>query len=392
MNSSVKFLLPTTIVGFACGFAEAAAVLPPKTIATPNEIANAAFAARRVCLRIMLPPPGMDALPGKSLWDGGLSRRGGFLHQREEHGGEERQGGDAERGGEDTRIPVAGAVDDDRAEPAAARDGGDRRGRDDEDRRDPDAGEDERQRERELDAHEHPELRHPHPPRRVDHVAIDRVDGEVRVRQNRRHGEDDERDGVVPEADAEHRDAERDQDEARQRAPDVRHAGGEEQPTMEVTEPEADRQREQQPDPECGAGQLEMLGGLHEQEVRVVADEPERVDERVHADLPNRTQGVSARWRRTSRPSATSARATTIPPAMKISVLKTSWPSAVKIGAPRPFATTNDATVAIETVETVAMRRPARIVGSASGSSTRVNVWIRVNPEPRATSTISAGT
>ena len=57
MNSSVKFLLPTITVGFAFGFAEATAAVPPKTIATPNEIAKAAFAARRVCLRIMFPPP-----------------------------------------------------------------------------------------------------------------------------------------------------------------------------------------------------------------------------------------------------------------------------------------------------------------------------------------------
>ena len=60
-----------------------------------------------------------------------------------------------------------------------------------------------------------------------------------------------------------------------------------------------------------------------------------------------------------------------MPPAAKISVLKTSCWSAVKIGRPRPFGMTNGATVAIEIVETVAMRRPARIAGSASGSSTR---------------------
>ncbi len=60
MNSSVKFLFPTVIVGFACGFAEATAAAPPKTIATPNEIANAAFAARRVCFLIMRPASSLD--------------------------------------------------------------------------------------------------------------------------------------------------------------------------------------------------------------------------------------------------------------------------------------------------------------------------------------------
>ena len=53
---------------------------------------------------------------------------------------------------------------------------------------------------------------------------------------------------------------------------------------------------------------------------------------------------------------------------------------------------TNAATVAIEIVETVAIRRPAMIVGSASGSSTRVNVCARVRPDPRAASSASAGT
>ncbi len=53
---------------------------------------------------------------------------------------------------------------------------------------------------------------------------------------------------------------------------------------------------------------------------------------------------------------------------------------------------TNDATVAIEMVETVATRSPVRIAGSASGSSTRMNVCERVKPDPRAASTSSTGT
>ena len=53
---------------------------------------------------------------------------------------------------------------------------------------------------------------------------------------------------------------------------------------------------------------------------------------------------------------------------------------------------TNAATVAIDTVETVAMRRPAMIAGSASGSSTRRNVCTRVRPVPRAASSASGGT
>src|SRR5947209_7306228 len=56
MYSSGKFLVPITIVGpdFVAGRAVPAA--PPRTIATPKEIANAAFAALRVCFLITSTP------------------------------------------------------------------------------------------------------------------------------------------------------------------------------------------------------------------------------------------------------------------------------------------------------------------------------------------------
>src|SRR5438045_6207172 len=61
MNSSAKFLVPTGIVGFGPDAVVVGAVVPlppppqhavrPIRSATPKEIANAALAARRVCLR-----------------------------------------------------------------------------------------------------------------------------------------------------------------------------------------------------------------------------------------------------------------------------------------------------------------------------------------------------
>src|SRR5437762_13904096 len=61
MNSSAKFLVPTVIVGFGPDAVVVGAVVPlpppppqavrPIRSATPKEIANAALAARRVCLR-----------------------------------------------------------------------------------------------------------------------------------------------------------------------------------------------------------------------------------------------------------------------------------------------------------------------------------------------------
>src|ERR1700758_2763599 len=56
MYSSPKFFVPMTIVGAAVGDERAAPAEPPRMIATPNEMANAALAALRVCLRITATP------------------------------------------------------------------------------------------------------------------------------------------------------------------------------------------------------------------------------------------------------------------------------------------------------------------------------------------------
>jgi len=53
---------------------------------------------------------------------------------------------------------------------------------------------------------------------------------------------------------------------------------------------------------------------------------------------------------------------------------------------------TNTASVAIATVLTVAMRSPAMISGSASGSSTRQSNWRCVRPIPRPASRTFSGT
>ncbi len=50
----MKFFVPMTIVGAAALCFVAAVADPPKRIATPSEMAKAAFAARRVCFLITL--------------------------------------------------------------------------------------------------------------------------------------------------------------------------------------------------------------------------------------------------------------------------------------------------------------------------------------------------
>ncbi len=79
MYSSAKFFVPSTIVGFAptvfvalCAAPADTAVSPIRS-ATPNETANAALAARRVCFRTIssssrLSVPGGPYAVGAILW------------------------------------------------------------------------------------------------------------------------------------------------------------------------------------------------------------------------------------------------------------------------------------------------------------------------------------
>src|SRR2546429_65224 len=146
MNCSGKFFVPTMIVGFFAAVECEATAVPPKRSGTPNAIANAALAARRVCLRTMTLPFGSGPPPARSL----------------------------------------------------------------------------------------------------DGVPVDAVHAEERVRQDRGDREYDERDRVVPEADPEDREPERDQHQARQRAAEIRGADREERAAVEVPEPDAERERDEQ--------------------------------------------------------------------------------------------------------------------------------------------------
>ena len=103
---------------------------------------------------------------------------------------------------------------------------------------------------------------------------------------------------------------------------------------MQVPEPDAERDREQQGDPHRGAAQLEVLDDLRQDQVRVVADEVERVDERVrlegvgeqaHVALRSRVHGISARCAVTSRTSAARASAIASAPVAMNSVWKLDW-------------------------------------------------------------------
>ncbi len=60
-----------------------------------------------------------------------------------------------------------------------------------------------------------------HPPRGVDQVRVDAVDAEIRVRDDRRHRQDHERELDDRQAESEERVADREHRQARQRAADV---------------------------------------------------------------------------------------------------------------------------------------------------------------------------
>src|SRR5579884_1017694 len=264
MYSSVKFFVPIVTVGVAV--CEARAVLPMSS-ATPSAIANAALAARRVCFRIIPDSLRSGNADLRTLDRGDPPTRGGPADRPQHAARRERERGNPKRGGDDAGEPVARLVEDDLAEASPARDRRDDRGRDHEDRSDPDPAEDERQCKRKLDAAQDLTAAHPHPPRGLDDVWVDAVDGEVRVRQDRRDREHDEGCGVVPETDPEDREPERDEDGARERATHVRDADRNERATVEMAEQEAERQRDRERDPERGARELDVLERLHEQQV-----------------------------------------------------------------------------------------------------------------------------
>src|SRR6185312_10267150 len=103
---------------------------PPQAVrpirsATPKEIANAALAARRVCLRNIRCPPSL-ALPlsGPVLRETLRSRshpaRRGARHERQDKCGRQRHRRDAQRGGEHAGFVVYGQIGHDLAEAAAS--------------------------------------------------------------------------------------------------------------------------------------------------------------------------------------------------------------------------------------------------------------------------------
>ena len=120
---------------------------------------------------------------------------------------------------------------------------------------------------------------------------------------------------------------------------------------------------------------------LCEQAAGVVADEAERVGERPRPELvaedhaaARRVHGVSARCASTSSPSAASARSDREPAGGDQLGLEDVVLDRDEDRRAEPLGMTNAATVARLIVVTVAMRRPAMIAGSASGSSTRQRI------------------
>ena len=140
-------------------------------------------------------------------------------------------------------VAVGVDVDDRVAERDHPGERGDRRRGDHVDRRDADAAEDQRQRQRQLHAPHDLGPRHAHAARGVDRVAVDLAHARVGVGQDRRDREQHQRQRQVREAHAEIGDEERDQREARHRAADVGDVDREEAALADVAEPEPERDR-----------------------------------------------------------------------------------------------------------------------------------------------------
>ena len=159
------------------------------------------------------------------------------------------------------------------------------------------------------------------------------------------------------------------------------------------------RQRDQERQPERRPRELELLHRLRQQEARVVADEPDRIDERAGVELVEEDhsvlcdQGASAAAEADQRrvagerePDRESAGGVDL----GLERVRLGEREEDRVAEP-VRASRNAAIVAIEIVETTAIRSPLMIVGTASGSSTRVSIWRRVRPIPSAASSTSGG-
>ena len=256
--------------------------------------------------------------------------------------------------------------------------------------RDADAGHDRRQRHRQLDLEGDLAPGQPVAARRVDRLRIDPTDAHVGVGDDRRDREQDERDADVQEADAEEGDEEHDQAERRDRAADVRGARGEELVARRCGRarcPAASRtpwrSRRHERELEVGPGELQHLAqpaDAHGAGLRLalVEDEVDRVPEG-----PERRRGSSAH-----RPlpggggaldeSTTSS--STVASSDHQQGGRDDIAAEGRVGedlSAEPAGAREEREAAMPTVEDAAIRMPAKIVGSAIGSSTRNRIWLR---------------
>src|SRR6185436_8068081 len=175
----------------------------------------------------------------------------------------------------------------------------------------------------------------------------------------------------------------------------------------DVPEPDADRQRDQRGDRRRGERQLDVHPGqlpdlaepadldgaglrlaLMEDEVDRVSEGTQRGEHGAH-DATARSHGVQSHCTTSTISSRAVASRIISSDAVTTLPLKA---GSLKISPPSPPAPAKNAKPAMPTVDEAAIRRPAKIVGSAIGSSTRHRIWRRVRPIPWATSTVSAGT
>src|SRR3954471_8246668 len=187
MNSSVKFFAPRVTGGLpwpGCPLGAAGVelelelfLLEPQAVKpTASATASSATIDRYHVLLVIRFPPllsctcerGALLRPGPSPPQ--RSRRGEVLEQREHTVGQERQGRHEDRRRNHALELVTRLVRDDVAQPFAAGERGERGGGHHVERRGGQAGEDERQRERDLDPSQDLPRRHPHAARGLDQI------------------------------------------------------------------------------------------------------------------------------------------------------------------------------------------------------------------------------
>src|SRR4030095_9081857 len=248
-----------------------------------------------------------------------------------------------------------------------------------------DSGEDHGQRERHFDLAPDFITRHPHSARRIDDFGLHLPHRRVSIDEDGREREQREGEKRRDESGAEHRHHKCQHGERRQRAPDVGAGYRDLRGALRSGEQDADRDCDRDRDAECRGRQRDIRDQRPEESLRMRENELPGFDEQRHVRGRYVARRRSQCSSRESPMSAMTASAQAVNAPVQIFG---AWSLLIplKISVPSPPAFTYAATTATLITVTVAIRSPATMTGSASGSSMRRRISPPLIPIPLAAS------